>query len=78
MGSQIKFTTARLKLLDDGNPQPLTLNGIQVIDLLGRGRHGSVYKGIWNQSTYVALKCQNKPEEHISNKNFKQEIKILM
>jgi len=53
----------------------LYINGIVIGKKLGQGKFGDVYLGVWNETTFVALKCLK-----VSNdfKQFENEMELLM
>jgi hypothetical protein len=47
------------------NSKPIILNGIQVGEKLGQGHFGQVFKGVWLESTTVALKNITNEQEFV-------------
>lgn len=68
----------KMKYLSFEIPEDILLQHIELGEKLGEGNFGTVYKGTWNDSTDVVLKClhnQNQLEELISEANLLRQLK---
>lgn len=81
IATQLKILECIKKLKGEPQEKPIYLTHIKIGKQLGEGQGGKVFRGVWYNSTHVALKALHLKSMEPSIKereNFQKELKVLM